>query len=163
MEKLLFEDQLQRLVDGFSHRDLTSQRSEALWKAYGKLHFKIWQGAMDNCLLGNHYPTAKELEMAVSRAKETSYAPASQVRPYPSTPRPEPEECDSDYGQWRLTIIKQIQAEKLKPWQVAQILGKRLADFPKQRSILESEIEELEGTAHWRDVSLPDSLVRGGL
>jgi hypothetical protein len=59
---------------------------------------------------------------------------------------------DRAYGEWRMSIIKRITKEKLKPPAVAKILQARIDDWPKQREILEAEIAELEGTENWRDV-----------
>jgi hypothetical protein len=62
---------------------------------------------------------------------------------------------DPAYGEWRLSIIRRLTKEKLKPPAVAKILQERIDDWPKQQAILKAEIAELEGTANWRDISAP--------
>ncbi len=161
MDRTYFTQELYRLCEGYRTQELTKQRMDALFRAYGALTASQWSRTVDRCLEGSRFPTARDLEQAVAAvggargAGGSGSGSGSGPEPWPPKGWPDRSEIDFAYGAWRLPIVHRIGAEKLRPAAVAALLEERRSEFPAQEELLDAEIEELQATGKWRDVSLP--------
>ena len=71
MHKHEFVDETRRLFSGSGcASDLTPERMDVLWGAYGNLALEVWRGAVNRLLMDPYKPTASRMEEAIGVVEE---------------------------------------------------------------------------------------------
>ena len=155
MNKVQFEDELERLAKGFKY-DMTAEKAQAYFVTYGHVDVAVWKETVRQALLAPRFPTPEYLQAICERVAQAAHDKArhaddracksfmeGRTNIIARTPD------DQAYGQFRFLAMRMAMKSKNFSETILNYLwgwleAKKNQDYARRAGILDSILGEID-------------------